>query len=66
VLRRHQRGEHFNLQRRDVGEEANAVSDAGLVSLQHIKYVAHEVQRALLDAVATEDYLLRFDSIGDG
>ena len=52
MLGSHQRGQHFNLQSRNVGEEAHAVADAAFMCLQHIEYIAHQVQRALLHTVA--------------
>ena len=62
----HQRCEHFDLQRRYFGEEANAVGHAALVGLQHVKHVPNEVERAGFDAVAAKDDFLRVDPVGDG
>lgn len=66
MLRRHQCGKHFDLQRRDVGEETYAVGDARFVRLQYVEHVANEIQRAGFDTVATKDYFLRIDAVGDG
>jgi hypothetical protein len=62
----HQRGKHLNLQRRDIGEEADTIGDARLVRLQNIEHIADQVQRSLLNSVATKDNFLRVDPVGDG
>jgi hypothetical protein len=62
----HERREHFDLQRRYFRQEANAIGDAALVRPENVEHIAHQIERAFLNAVATEDNLLRADPVGDG
>ena len=62
---RHEGREHFNLQRRYFGEEANTIRHAAFVCSQNIEHVADQVERTLLHPIAAKDNLLRIDSVRD-
>jgi hypothetical protein len=59
MLGRHQRGQHFDLQRGYFRKEANAIGHAALVCLQNVEHVAHQVECALLNTLGAEDNLVR-------